>query len=359
MQREFLRGDSVRVVRRHATVKHDETGNTSRSNDSRLKRMDMTGYPSVNTMHDVFHGWKPGAPTVEAALHKTLEYVPEATLLADEQMRVTYLNPAAEKLLGLSMKTACGHELNKVLILQDRKSGKSVPLNGFSSLNQPFNGEFHLLACSGGRMTPVHYSFARTLNGSGLMQGYIVFLRDASELQHYIDKLVEQTMHDEHTRLLRRAELVKRLWRLLQESPTEGDSHAFMYLDLDNFKALNDHAGHAAGDLAIRQIASRFKAVVRDRDTLARLGGDEFGLLLEHCPAELARERAEQLHRAVESYSLRWEGSTYQLGVSIGLALFKTHTHSLNTILAAADAACYQAKRATTHGDSIREVELD
>lgn len=132
-----------------------------------------------------------------------------------------------------------------------------------------------------------------------------------------------------------------------------------LYLDLDDFKAVNDTAGHAAGDLAIRQIASRFKGVVRDRDTLARLGGDEFGLLLENCPAELARERAQQLHRAVEAYALHWKGETYRLGVSIGLTLFKTANHSLNSILASADAACYQAKRSVGDGQHIQEVTLD
>jgi Amt family ammonium transporter len=169
---------------------------------------------------------------------------------------------------------------------------------------------------------------------------------------------VTHSMHDEHSRLLRRAELVKRLWRLLQEA--DGDeTQAFLYLDLDNFKSVNDTAGHAAGDLAIRQIAARLKDVVRGRDTLARLGGDEFGLLLERCPVERARQRAEQLHRAVESYALHWNGKTFRLGVSIGLAFFKTRNHSLNAILAAADAACYQAKRNGCDGPHIQEVALD
>lgn len=261
-------------------------------------------------------------------------------------------------MLGLSLENAYGHALSKILSLQDRESGQAISNCDFSSGNRPFDGAFHLLACSGGRMMPVHFSVARTGTGPELTQGYIVSLRDASNLQQYIDRLVVQTMHDEHTRLRRRAELVKRLWRLLQGTDS-GEHHAFLYMDLDNFKAVNDQAGHAAGDRAISQIASRFKGVVRDRDTLARLGGDEFGLLLERCPAAYARERAEQLHRVVESYALSWEGETYQLGVSIGIALFKTHNHGLNTILAAADAACYQAKRDAGDSVHIREVELD
>lgn len=287
-----------------------------------------------------------------------LAYFPDAIILADGQARITYLNPAAEQLLEMPLGIARGHVLDKVLTLQDRESQQPIAVSGLFSRNKPFDGSFHHLVNNGGGLIPVQYSVARTRTESGAAAGYIISLRNARDLQQHIDKLVTQSMHDEHTRLLRRAELVKRMWRLLQETDS-GYSHAFLYLDLDNFKAVNDAAGHAAGDLAIRQIASRFKGVVRGRDTLARLGGDEFGLLLENCPAELARERAQQLHRAVEAYALHWKGETYRLGVSIGLTLFKTANHSLNSILASADAACYQAKRSAGDGQHIQEVALD
>lgn len=283
-------------------------------------------------------------------------HFPDALILANGAARVTYLNPAAEQLLGLSLTNARGHGLDKLLNLQDGVTRE--PARVLDLLNQPttFAGAFHLLARNGGEMLPVQCSVAQT--GSGGRPGYVISLRNASSLQRYIDKLLTQTMHDEHSRLLRRAELVKRLWRLLRDADS-GQPHAFMYLDLDNFKAVNDQAGHAAGDLAIRQIAARFKEVVRGRDTLARLGGDEFGLLLERCPAAHARQRAMQLHQAVEDYVLRWNGETFRLGVSIGLAIFNTHKHSLNAILSAADAACYQAKRDGNGGPHIKEVELD
>jgi diguanylate cyclase (GGDEF)-like protein/PAS domain S-box-containing protein len=287
------------------------------------------------------------------------ELLSDALILADDQARITYLNPAAEALLGLSLASARGHQLDKVLNLQDGETRHPVRVFDPSGLQKPFGGAFQLLVHNGGGgLIPVQYSVAMNPSESGTASGFVILMRNASGLQQYIDKLVAQTMHDEHTRLLRRAELVKRLWRVLQE-PGSGLPQAFMYLDLDNFKAINDTAGHAAGDLAIRQIAARFKRLVRGRDTLARLGGDEFGLLLENCPADSARQRAEQLHEAVESYALRWNGESFPLGVSIGLALFKTHHHSLNSILSAADAACYRAKREVGKGPHIHEVELD
>ena len=296
--------------------------------------------------------------SVDATAVDALGCLPDAIILADAQARVTYMNPAAELLTGLPMSKARGHVLDKVLTLQDQGSKQPIPVTEFSNRDEPFNGRFFYLASNGGGLIPVQFSVVRTRSEFGPGGDYVVTLRNVSDMKHYIDKLVTQTMHDEHTRLLRRAELIKRLWRLLQESDSD-DAHALLYMDLDNFKAINDEAGHAAGDLAIRQVASRLKGVVRERDTLARLGGDEFGLLLEHCPPDLARERAQQLHRAVESYVLQWNGDSYRLGISIGLAIFKTCNHSLNTILARADAACYEAKRHAGDGLHIQEVMLN
>ncbi|MHB1215223.1 MAG: GGDEF domain-containing protein [Thiobacillus sp.] len=309
-------------------------------------------------MQGTFTGTTSGTRALNAQLSDLFGQFSDALILANAAARVTYLNPAAEQLLGLPLKHLYGFTLDKVLALQDGTTRQAVRIDDFSGQQKAFDGAFHLLVRAGGSVIPVQCSITLSRTASGEAGNYMVLLRNASGLQQYIDKLTTQSMHDEHSRLLRRAELVKRLWRLLQETD-DGETQALMYLDLDNFKSLNDTAGHAAGDLAIRQIAARLKGVVRGRDTLARLGGDEFGLLLERCPPERARLRAEQLHQVVASYVLNWNGEPHRLGVSIGLALFKTRKHSLNGILAAADAACYQAKRNGGDGPHIQEVELD
>lgn len=310
-------------------------------------------------MQGTFSGMTSGKRALNTQLSDLFEHFSDAVILADGGTRVTYLNPAAEQLLGLPLKHLYGFTLDKALALQDGTTRQAVRIDDFcGQQKKAFDGAFHLLVRAGGSVIPVQCSVTLSRTGSGEPDNYMVVLRNAGGLQQYIDKLTTQSMHDEHSRLLRRAELIKRLWRLLQETD-DGETQALMYLDLNNFKALNDTAGHAAGDLAIRQIAARLKGVVRGRDTLARLGGDEFGLLLERCPAERARLRAEQLHQVVASYVLNWNGESYRLGVSIGLAIFKTRKHSLNGILAAADAACYQAKRNGGDGPHIQEVELD
>lgn len=311
-----------------------------------------------NLMPGVFQDSESEERVLDAFIPDAFEYFPDGIVLADGEARVTYLNPAAEQLLGQTLKNAHGHGLDKVLRLQDGVTRLPLQMSDFCSQPSPFVGVFHLLVRNTGDVTPVQCSVARTPNGTGAVDSYLITLRNVSDLQQYLYKLMTLSMHDEHTRLLRRAELVKRLWRVMQDTDSS-EPHAFMYLDLDKFKSLNDTAGHAAGDLAILQIATRLKEVVRGRDSLARLGGDEFGLLLERCPPEHARKRAVQLHQAVESYVLHWNGEMYRLGVSIGLAIFKARNHSLNTILTAADAACYQAKRTRGDGLHIKEVELD
>lgn len=311
-----------------------------------------------NFVPNAFLSQTSNEPALATQLSDAFEFFSDALILADAGARVTYLNPAAEQLLGLSLTKIRGQVLDQVLTLQDGTTREPLQINDFSRQPASFSGAFHLLVRNGGGAIPVQCNVALTRTRSGAAGGCIVLLRNASSLQVYINKLVTQSMHDEHSRLLRRAELIKRLWRLLQETD-DGETQAFMYLDLDNFKSVNDTAGHAAGDVAIREIAARLKDMVRGRDTLARLGGDEFGLLLERCPAERARQRAEQLHRAVDAYVLHWNGETFRLGVSIGLAIFKTHKHSLNAILAAADSACYRAKRSSGDGPRIQEVVLD
>jgi diguanylate cyclase (GGDEF)-like protein len=157
--------------------------------------------------------------------------------------------------------------------------------------------------------------------------------------------------------MLRRGELERRLAHLLQNM-SEGETHALLFMDLDRFKEINDRAGHMAGDRALREVAELLRVHVRERDTLARLGGDEFGLLLEHCPLALARECARALQAAVAGHAFKIENRNFALGVSIGIAVIRHGRHDVQAVIAAADAACYAAKRLTGAAPRIRETIL-
>ncbi len=143
---------------------------------------------------------------------------------------------------------------------------------------------------------------------------------------------------------MNRWEFERRLARGIDTASRDGLEHAVCYLDLDQFKVVNDTCGHGAGDELLRQMARTLQSGVRQRDTLARLGGDEFGILLERCPLGRAREIAEDLLRRVEAFRFEHSGHAFKVGVSIGLVPISGDTGGVADVMRHADAACYAAK---------------
>jgi diguanylate cyclase (GGDEF)-like protein/PAS domain S-box-containing protein len=176
-------------------------------------------------------------------------------------------------------------------------------------------------------------------------QNVLVTCEDISEARILSEQLEYQAKHDALTGLINRVEFEKRLRRVLNAESDDGD-HALCYLDLDQFKVINDTCGHLAGDELLRRVSDILNTVVRKRDTLARMGGDEFAVLLEHCPLEQAKRVANELLRCIETFRFVWEGKRFALSVSIGLVPMRAGSGTLADILSAADAACYVAKDA-------------
>ncbi len=157
-------------------------------------------------------------------------------------------------------------------------------------------------------------------------------------------KLTHQASHDTLTGLINRREFEARLERALQSARQGGHTHTLAYLDLDQFKVVNDTCGHVAGDELLRQLSGMLLAKLRDRDTLGRLGGDEFGVLLENCDLEAAGVIAEMLRQTVKDFRFAWQDRSFSVGVSIGLVELNRESGDLSTLLSAADTACYAAK---------------
>lgn len=168
------------------------------------------------------------------------------------------------------------------------------------------------------------------------------------QMQEKIDqataRLAYQATHDALTGLVNRREFESRLEKAVSSSILHSRTHALCYMDLDQFKVINDSCGHAAGDELLRQLALILKCELRDRDTLARLGGDEFGLLLENCSHEDALAVAEEFRAAVQRFRFRWEERIFAVGVSVGMVMITRESGTAANLLSAADAACYVAK---------------
>ena len=165
-------------------------------------------------------------------------------------------------------------------------------------------------------------------------------------IKRYQLDLSFQATRDPVTKLVNRREFERRLNVVLNLTKTERSHHALMYLDLDQFKVVNDTCGHTAGDEYLRQLGSALQAQLRKHDTLARLGGDEFGILLEHCPESHAIRIAEELLQSIQNFRFNWEGKTFALGASIGIVFIDEFSGALSRVLSVVDAACYAAKDA-------------
>jgi len=157
-------------------------------------------------------------------------------------------------------------------------------------------------------------------------------------------ELTFQARHDHLTGLYNRREFEFQLEQLIKKAKEEAIESVIFYMDLDQFKVVNDTAGHSSGDELLRQIALLLKSELRTSDILARLGGDEFGILLENCPLKKATLIADALHQSINNFTFTWTDRTYHLGISIGIVSIDAHTKDIAETMSIVDASCYTAK---------------
>lgn len=153
-----------------------------------------------------------------------------------------------------------------------------------------------------------------------------------------------QASHDMLTGLINRREFEARLEKAITDVRHNRRNHVLCYMDLDEFKVVNDTCGHVAGDALLQNLAKHLADEIRNTDTIARLGGDEFGLLLPLCNIDKAREIANNLRKTIKGFQFVWNKKVFDVGVSIGLVEINENMRTLNDILKAADSACYVAK---------------
>jgi len=291
---------------------------------------------------------------IEAALFEekeralvTLHSIGDAVVTTDQHGNISYLNPVAEQLTGWSNEAACGYSLEDVcpMIDDDRKVPVSNPV---ASAMQ--KGRVHALLCStvlldrqNGRH-PITASAAPINDSKGHVIGAVMVLRDVSESREMARRLSWQASHDTLTGLFNRQEFEQRLKLMLEEAQRDEVHHALLYLDLDQFKLVNDTCGHLAGDELLRQLGYLLKRSLREIDTLARLGGDEFGVLLTDCRLDKANELAAMLRKVVHEFRFVWQEKHFNIGVSIGIVPIDQSSESSASLMSAADLACYTAK---------------
>jgi len=180
---------------------------------------------------------------------------------------------------------------------------------------------------------------------SNIFDHAMVQIQDVTEARELSNKLTYQASHDSLTGLINRREFEIQIRRLVANNENNQHAeHALVYIDLDQFKIINDTCGHVAGDELLRQIATLMANMVRQADTLARLGGDEFGILMRYCNMEQSQRLAESLRKEIEEFRFVWDGQVFNLAVSLGIASINHATNNITEIMRRADTACYMAK---------------
>lgn len=172
----------------------------------------------------------------------------------------------------------------------------------------------------------------------------LLVCEDVTETHKLNERLSYQATHDSLTGLVNRLEFEERVSQALKTAKTDSSEHVLCFMDLDQFKVINDTCGHGAGDLLLIQLSQLLQNHIRKGDSLARLGGDEFGLLLNHCTLSVGLKIAQDLLKTIEGFRFNWMSRVYHIGVSIGVVQISNLSADITDVMTSADAACYAAK---------------
>jgi diguanylate cyclase (GGDEF)-like protein/PAS domain S-box-containing protein len=293
----------------------------------------------------------------------TLKSIGDGVITTDAEGVVQYLNPVATTLTGWTVDEAHGQPLTKVFHIVDENHNPARDPVARCLEEQCVTGlaNHTILIRRDGKEFSIEDSVAPIRRRDGGILGAVLVFRDATETRRIGLQMAHQATHDALTGLVNREEFEHRLKRVMETIRIQEADHALCYLDLDQFKIINDTCGHAAGDELLRQVGRLLRQHVRERDTLARLGGDEFGLLMEHCSLKQAERAAHAVRSALEDFRFVWDARTFSIGVSIGLVPIIENGDGISGVVRAADTACYAAKenggnRVHVYGDGDPEL---
>ncbi len=293
----------------------------------------------------------------------TLRSIGDGVVTTNAECVVEYINPVAEDLTGWKVDDASGRPVDEIFrgFHEETCEPLENPLAVSIRRNRPIKSvRPTLLIRRDGNELYIESTASPIRNGKGEVTGGVLVFHDVSESRELNRRLSYHASHDILTGLVNRREFENRLERALKSARARETSYALLYLDLDQFKIVNDSCGHSAGDALLGQLGALLKSKIRWRDTLARLGGDEFGVLLESCSLEEAMQTAETLRVAIGDFKFMWDDRSFRLGVSIGVVPITAENEDVAALLSAADSACAAAKEAGRNRiHSFQENDID
>ncbi|MDH5181450.1 MAG: EAL domain-containing protein [Gammaproteobacteria bacterium] len=296
----------------------------------------------------------------------TLRSIGDAVITTDSKMVVDFLNPIAEMLTGWMSGEAKGRPLLEVFNIVDEITLKPAmnPVERCLQEGRIVGLANHTVLISReGTEYSIEDSAAPIRDRRGLILGVVLVFRDVTSDRMVQRRLEYLAQHDTLTGLNNRHSFEQQLEHVVQLAKRGKQRYALFYIDLDQFKIINDTAGHAAGDGLLKEVAHLFAGRLRQGDTLARLGGDEFGVLLENVAPENLETIAQSYINCLQDFRFGWDGADFDITPSVGVAIIDANTTSAAETLREADIACYVAKRSGRNRHHIYshddEAQLD
>ena len=278
----------------------------------------------------------------------TLDSIADGVITTDLKGNVIYLNGVAESKTGWSRQRARNRPLEDILKLVNEKDNLPITLPVASWLQDGVKASLdepaELQTPDQENNCSIELTGAPIRDSQSRIIGSVTVFHDVTKLRTLTTQLSYQATHDALTGLINRAKFDNHLEQAIVSAGQEDNNHALFYIDLDQFKIVNDTCGHQAGDELLVQVTGMLRDALRESDILARLGGDEFGVLLSGCSLSKAKQIAESLRKLVEDFRFSWQDRVFRIGASIGVVPITESNTSLTELLKAVDTACYVAK---------------
>lgn len=277
----------------------------------------------------------------------TVQCLEDALISVDNRGLIRYLNPAAQTLLNVELSQSAGLCLGDVCRLIQADSREEIDLNNLLSSDYglgPIDLDNSLLLAQDGREIALHISCSPVRNSDGIRQGSTFLLQDVTQQRRMAETLLRQANIDQLTGLENRQRFTQHLEKALREVRRSEAQQVLLYIDLDKFKLVNDSVGHIAGDALLQQLATLISTRLRDGDRLGRLGGDEFGVLVTQNASKRAPLLAKQLVDDLSEFRFTWQGRSFDVRASIGIATVTPDVTTALELLQRAVVACQTAK---------------
>ncbi len=277
-----------------------------------------------------------------------VESIGDGLITTDINRKITYINPVGEQMTGWTNEQASTRSLDDVfkIVYEDTQEWVNCPVKHclVSGKLVKLTGGIQLISRADQKFS-IQDSVAPIYNRDGVLTGAVLIFSDVTVTRKLTQELAYQSIHDPLTDLMNRKEFEFRLNRLVNSVKSKSSHHALFYLDIDQFKVINDSFGHSAGDILLKELSLLLNSHIRNRDSLGRLGGDEFAVVMEHCDMSQAILAAEKLRAAVSEFRFKHNGKICKVGISVGVIGINKHVKHVKDLLIQADMACFAAKR--------------